>query len=57
VTSIVPDRFGRYVPLVQPKKWNEGSISRSRDRTERIDSGKSAAPGVAKDSRMDEFSG
>ena len=36
MTSIVRDRFGRYVPLVQPKKWNEGSIRQSRDRTERI---------------------
>ena len=36
MTSIVRDSFGRYVPLVQPKKWNEGSIRRSRDRTERI---------------------
>ena len=36
MTSIVRDRFGRYVPLVQPKKWNEGTIRRSRARSERI---------------------
>ena len=40
MTSIIRDRFGRYVPLVQPKKWSEGAIRRSRDRTDRISQAK-----------------
>src|SRR6478609_5472617 len=36
VTSVIRDKSGRYVPLVRPKQWKDGSIRRSRDRTERI---------------------
>ena len=36
MTSVIRDKSGRYVPLVRPKQWKDGSIRRSRDRTERI---------------------
>jgi hypothetical protein len=36
VSSIIRDEHGRFVQVVQPKLWQAASVSRSRDRTERI---------------------
>jgi hypothetical protein len=36
VPSIIRDRNGRFVQVVQPKLWQAASIKRSRDRTDRI---------------------
>ena len=34
--SIIRDEHGRFVPVVRPKLWQAGSVTRSRDRTDRI---------------------
>ena len=34
--SIIRDEHGRFVPVVQPKRWQAPSIMRSRERTDRI---------------------
>ena len=34
--SIIRDERGRFVPVVRPKAWQAASVTRSRDRTDRI---------------------
>ena len=34
--SIIRDERGRFVPVVRPKLWQAASVTRSRDRTDRI---------------------
>ena len=34
--SIIRDEHGRFVPVVRPKLWQAASVTRSRDRTDRI---------------------
>ena len=34
--SIIRDKNGRFVPVIQPKLWQAASVKRSRDRTDRI---------------------
>ena len=34
--SIIRDEHGRSVPVVRPKLWQAASVTRSRDRTDRI---------------------
>ncbi|WP_426528857.1 hypothetical protein [Bradyrhizobium sp. McL0615] len=34
--SITRDERGRFVPVVRPKLWQAASVTRSRDRTDRI---------------------
>ena len=34
--SIIRDEHGRFVPVVRPKLWQASSVSRSRDRTDRV---------------------
>ena len=34
--SIIRDEHGRFVPVVRPKLWQAASMTRSRDRTDRI---------------------
>jgi hypothetical protein len=33
---IIRDERGRFVPVVRPKLWQAASVTRSRDRTDRI---------------------
>ena len=34
--AIIRDEHGRFVPVVRPKLWQAASVTRSRDRTDRI---------------------
>src|SRR5688572_29317604 len=37
MNSIFRDEHGRFVPVVRPKLWQASSVSRSRDRTDRVE--------------------
>ena len=34
--SIIRDEYGRFVPVVRPKRWQAASVWRSRHRADRI---------------------